>query len=74
MICKHKKTGELYKVLFESFSVERQAASVVYVQINTGYVFDRDAEKFNSNFEILDYSPQEQIEPREDPNQRKLKL
>ena len=50
MIFRHKRTGLLYRVIAESFSVERQAASVVYISLLTGQIFDRDAERFAENF------------------------
>lgn len=53
MIYKHIRTGGLYRKLFESYSVERQKPSVVYLQLETGDIFDRDAEMFGQNFEFV---------------------
>lgn len=65
MIFKHKRTGGLYKLLVQSFSVERQKHSMVYMQLETGHVFDRDYKKFNENFECFETYPQQNIIPKE---------
>lgn len=65
MIVKHKRTGKLYKFLCQSFSVERQKHSVVYMELETGYIFDRDDKKFGENFEDFDTFPQNNIIPKE---------
>jgi hypothetical protein len=62
MLFKHKRTGDLYRKLAVSFSVERQKASVVYVGLATGAIFDRDAAKFCENFEYVS-DPNEEIVP-----------
>lgn len=64
MTFKHTRTGGLYRVLFNSFSVERQAHSVVYVSLETGQIFDRDDEKFAENFTLHQASPQAKIVPK----------
>ncbi len=53
MIYRHKRSGTLYRKLLDSFSVERQEASVVYVSVETGEVFDRGAARFAENFEFV---------------------
>ena len=63
MIFKHKRTGVLYRKLLESFSVERQCKSIVYMGLETGEIFDRDADKFKENFHYLS-NPQEYIVPK----------
>lgn len=50
MIFRHTRTNVLYRKISDSFSVERQAASVVYVSLETGAIFDRDAARFAENF------------------------
>lgn len=64
MIYKHKRTGDLYRLLLISFSVERQRESVVYMSLSTGSIFDRDGLKFNENFEFVEHS-QTKIIPKE---------
>jgi hypothetical protein len=60
---RHKRTGITYRLLFSSFSVERQRPSVVYVDPE-GRIFDRDAEKFGANFELIGDS-QDTILPKQ---------
>jgi coenzyme F420-reducing hydrogenase delta subunit len=50
---RHKRTKVMYRKLMDSFSVERQRHSVVYISMATGEVFDRDADKFEENFDVL---------------------
>ncbi len=69
MIYKHIKSGKLYRMLFKSFSVERQEVSVVYVQVDTGYTFDRDWSAFQTDFILVDDSPQFNIIPN-DPDHK----
>ena len=64
MIFKHKRTGILYRKLLDSFSVERQCKSVVYMGLETGEIFDRDADKFKENFQYIS-NPQDQITPKD---------
>ena len=63
MIYRHKRTKVLYRKLIESFSVERQCHSVVYISMATGEVFDRDADKFKENFDLIS-DPQTLIVPK----------
>ncbi len=63
MIYRHKRTGVLYRLLVDSFSVERQASSMVYVSLETGQVFDRDSKKFAENFEFVS-DAQRAIKPK----------
>ena len=72
MIYKHLRTGVMYRKLIESFSVERQCHSVVYIRLKTGEVFDRDADKFGENFVFIN-DPQTEIEPR-NLNQTEMKV
>lgn len=72
MIVKHKRTGDLYRMLLNSFSTERQAPSMVYMKIDTGEIFDRDFHAFIENFEIL-HDAQAGIQPR-DKNQTEMVL
>ena len=65
MIFKHIRTGGLYRVLLYSFSVERQAASVIYMSLSTGQIFDRDMTKFGENFVCEQFNPQATIIPKE---------
>jgi hypothetical protein len=48
----------------DSFSVERQCKSVVYMGLETGEIFDRDADKFKENFHYLS-NPQDYIVPKD---------
>lgn len=61
---RHIRSGDRYRVLLHSFSVERQRPSIVYMSLHTGEVFDRDIEMFQRNFEFID-SPQDKIKPRQ---------
>jgi len=63
-IYEHKRTKVLYRVLLQSFSVERQRHSVVYISMLTGEIFDRDREKFNENFRYVRHA-QADIQPKE---------
>lgn len=72
MIAKHKRTGDLYRMLIRSFSTERQRASMVYLKIDTGQIFDRDEQAFFENFELLN-DAQSEIMPR-DTNQTEMDL
>lgn len=64
MLWQHKRTGDLYRSIMKSFSTERQRPSMVYINMNTGQVFDRDLEVFENNFELLVF-PQNTIVPKE---------
>lgn len=64
MIFKHKRSGILYRKIMESFSTERQRPSVIYMALETGQVFDRDAEAFKENFRYTN-NAQESIEPKD---------
>lgn len=66
MIYKHIRTGVLYRLLYSSFSVERQKQSCVYISLENGAIFDRDAEKFRENF-IYMGDAQTKILPKEPP-------
>jgi len=59
---RHKRSGDLYRKLADSFSVERQRSSVIYIGLARGEVFDRDADRFNENFEYV-CDPQAGIKP-----------
>lgn len=72
MIFKHKRTGILYRKLLESFSVERQCKSVIYMGLETGEIFDRDADKFKENFHYLS-NPQDSIVPKDSSDQLPLR-
>ena len=61
MLYKHKRTGDLYRVITQSYSVERQSRSVVYMQLDTGLVFDREKDMFNMNFVLVHSDPQDDI-------------
>ena len=63
MIYKHIRTGKLYKHLLDSFDTETQKHHVVYLQIETGHVFNRDADVFDDNFVLVEASPQFNITP-----------
>jgi hypothetical protein len=63
MIYRHKRTKDLYLLLFESFSVERQRPSMVYMSVETGQIFDRDKEAFKENFAYY-HDSQERIVPK----------
>jgi len=62
MLYRHKRTGDLYFKMTNSFSVERQRPSVIYISLARGQIFDRDAEKFGENFELVG-DPQVSIVP-----------
>lgn len=59
---RHKRTGGIYRRLFESFDVERQQMHVVYIN-SDGQIFNRSAEMFAQNFEFVD-DPQIRIKPK----------
>lgn len=63
MLYTHKRTGVLYRKIIESFSVERQEHSVVYMSLANGQVFDRGAKAFAENF-VLEHDPQAHITPK----------
>lgn len=63
MIYKHIRTGDLYRVIILSFSVERQKPTVVYMSLTTGAMFDRNKENFDQNFEFVS-DPQAAIVPK----------
>lgn len=69
MIYRHKRTGKDYKVLFESFDVERQEYHIVYVQLDTGWVFNRSGKVFHENFVLVNAAPQVDIKPN-DPKRK----
>jgi len=69
MIYKHKRTGKLYRYLLESFDTDRQEHHVVYLQIETGFIFNRSGDIFNKNFECVDATPQMKITPH-DPKRK----
>ena len=62
-IYEHKRTKRLYRLLHDSFSVERQRHSVVFMSLKTGDIFDRDREKFHTTFRYVRHT-QCDIEPR----------
>lgn len=64
MIFKHKRSGILYRKIMESFSTERQRPSVIYMALETGQVFDRDAEAFKENFRYVN-NAQDGIVPKD---------
>lgn len=63
MVVIHRESGDKYRLLLRSFSVERQKASVVYMSLATGEIFDRDAWVFDRNFQELN-DPQLDIVPK----------
>lgn len=65
MIYRHKPSGDLYRLITHSFSVERQRHSVVYMKIDSGQIFDRDTDAFHRNFEFIS-DAQNSIEPRDE--------
>lgn len=69
MIFRHKRTGKDYRVLLESFDTERQEHHTVYLQIETGLIFNRSSEIFEENFQIIDALPQASIQPN-DPKRK----
>lgn len=66
MIFKHKRTGKNYKWLFESFDVERQEHHTVYMQVETGFIFNRATAVFEQNFECINAMPQVDIIPNDE--------
>jgi hypothetical protein len=70
MLYQHKRTGAIIRKLLDSFSVERQRASTIYVYVDAqgegsvtvGAIFDRDTNKFLEVFMPL-YEPQTHITP-----------
>ena len=72
MLYQHKRTGDLYRFLLESFSTERQTPTAVYMQISTGAIFDREMKFFMENFNPYG-DPQHEIVPK-DKNQTELKV
>lgn len=71
MIFKHKKSGVLYRMLFPAFNVETQRQCIIYMSMETGVVFSKDAERFHAGMEYVS-QPQEDIEPN--PNQAEFKF
>lgn len=65
MIFLHKANGVQYRMLLASFDVATQRKHIVYMNMETGVIFNRDAEKFNKSFEYIG-SPQERVEPNPD--------
>ena len=59
---RHKRTGEIYRRLLDSFDVERQQNHVVYINA-VGQIFNRSAEVFAVNFEPVN-DPQREIVPK----------
>jgi hypothetical protein len=64
MIVEHKDTGQLYRVLMKSFDVKTHKPHVVYMQLETGAIFNRDTEAFNNKFRVRVEDPQEHIAPK----------
>lgn len=62
MIFLHKRTNTLYRMLFTSFDVATQRQHIIYMNMETGVVFNRDAEKFHKSFEYHS-QPQEDVTP-----------
>lgn len=69
MIYLHKQSKVQYRMLFPSFDVATQRRHIVYMNMETGAIFNRDAEKFHKSFEYIG-NPQDDIEP--DPDQMEL--
>lgn len=65
MLYRHTESGVMYRVLFEVFDVQAQRASVVYVQVETGFAFVRDKEIFMQRFTLIDADPQSRIAPKQ---------
>lgn len=65
MIYRHKRTKKLYSVLHESFDVETQQSHVVYLQLETGAIFNRNKDIFLSNFALEVADPQGKIIPND---------
>lgn len=65
MLYIHKESGEQYRFLMRSFCVERQTHQVIYIQLKTGRVFNRDDISFFLNFVQLCVDPQAGIVPKD---------
>jgi hypothetical protein len=65
MIFLHKRSNVLYRMLFTSFDVASQRQHIVYMNMETGVIFNRDAEKFHKSF-VYHSDPQDEIEPNPD--------
>lgn len=66
MIYRHKDTGQLYRFLFMSWSVDRQQHEAVYMQMETGRMFNREAGMLDAKFELIEDDTQRDIEPKPD--------
>lgn len=66
MIYVHKKSGDKYRFLLEYWDTERQAVFVLYSQLETGNLFGRSKEVFDTNFELV-ANKQAQIKARPHP-------
>jgi hypothetical protein len=49
-------------MLFPVFCVETQRTSIVYMSMNTGVIFTKDAERFHGGMDYVS-NPQEDVEP-----------
>lgn len=64
MIVEHKHTKQLYRVLLSSWDVRLQCAAVVYMQLETGAVFNRPADEFKKSFLVVVEDAQAHIIPK----------
>lgn len=71
MIYRHIRTNVLYRMLFPAFNVLTQRQDIVYMSLDTGVIFTKDAERFHNGMEYVE-SPQEDVTP--DPNQAEFEF
>lgn len=66
MIYQHISSGLVYRFLFNSMDVDTQKPHTVYMQMETGAIFNRPTEDFDVKFVKIVEDPQAHIVPRED--------
>lgn len=60
----HNDTGVQYLLFANSFCVKSQTHQAVYIQIETGRVFNRPSNEFMEKFQLLNSNPQADINPK----------
>lgn len=66
MIVRHKATGLLSRVILSSYCVKTKKPHVVYVEAETGRVYNRSEASFRKNYEVVQRDPQGSINPKVD--------
>lgn len=71
MLFRHKKSNVLYRMMFVSFNAVTQRQDVVYMSMDSGVIFNKDAKRFYAGMEH-ESNPQEAVEPNEDQAELKF--